>query len=192
MEKHFNPQAFKLASVDNIDVLSQYAKAYARKTSNIWYGTSIHCVEPKPNGLISTDKDCDNTSLASQVDPTSLAQQHQKLADLAHQMDTASLPVTHQGDLTALIHQGFILTRQVYPAQLAHQDLTALAHQMDTASLPVTYQVESVSCSPKGPTSFTQQMDPTCTSRSPCERCLSRSSIGPCLLLTKWTLPLTV
>ena len=85
MEKDFNPQAFKLASVDNIDVLSQYAKAYTGKTSNIWHGTSIQFVEPKPNGLlISTDKDCDNTPLASQVDPTSLAQQGQNLADLAH------------------------------------------------------------------------------------------------------------
>ena len=35
METEFNPQAFKLASVDNIDVLSQYTKAYAGKTSNI-------------------------------------------------------------------------------------------------------------------------------------------------------------
>ena len=32
MEAEFNPQAFKLASVDNIDI-SQYAKAYAGKAS---------------------------------------------------------------------------------------------------------------------------------------------------------------
>ena len=66
------------------------------------------------------------------MDPTSLAQRDRNLADLAHQMDTASLPLTHQGDLTTLIHQrDFTLTHQVDPAQLAHQgDLTALAHQM--------------------------------------------------------------
>ena len=46
METQFNPQAFKLASRDNIDVLSQYTKA--GKTSNMWHGTSIQCIEPKP------------------------------------------------------------------------------------------------------------------------------------------------
>ena len=35
METEFNPQAFKLASVDNIDVLSQYTKGICRK--NVQY-----------------------------------------------------------------------------------------------------------------------------------------------------------
>ena len=47
IEAELSPQAFKLASVDNIDVHSQYSKAYAGKVSNIWHGTSIQCIEPK-------------------------------------------------------------------------------------------------------------------------------------------------
>lgn len=41
LEKELNTPAVKLASIDNIDVLSKYGKAYAGKTSNIWHGTSI-------------------------------------------------------------------------------------------------------------------------------------------------------
>ena len=50
----FTPQAFLLASLDNIDVLLSHASAYAGKPSNIWHGTSIQCVEPKPNSLFQT------------------------------------------------------------------------------------------------------------------------------------------
>lgn len=51
-----NTDAFKVASVDNIKVLLQYAKAYAGRMSNIWYGTSIQCVDPKPRSLILSRK----------------------------------------------------------------------------------------------------------------------------------------
>lgn len=126
MEAEFNPQAFKLASVDNIDVLSQYAKAYAGKASNIWHGISIQCVEPKPKSLlISTDidssalvRDCANTSLAHQQDLTTLSHQ-QDFTALAHQVDTASLPLIHQ-DLTALTHQGD-LTKETSPLSLTNK-----------------------------------------------------------------------
>ena len=37
METEFNPQAFKLASVDNIDVLSHYTKAYGICRKNVQY-----------------------------------------------------------------------------------------------------------------------------------------------------------
>ena len=51
-KEELNSSAFKVASVDNIDVLSHFAKAYAGRPSNIWHGTSIQCVEPKPRSLI--------------------------------------------------------------------------------------------------------------------------------------------
>ena len=54
-EKEFQHEvtqnAFCLASADNIDNKSSYAAAYAGKASNIWHGTSIQCVEPRPNSL---------------------------------------------------------------------------------------------------------------------------------------------
>jgi hypothetical protein len=156
MEAEFNPQAFKLASVDNIDVLSQYTKAYAGKTSNIWHGTSIQCVEPKPKSLLCTNK---NTSTPHQVDPTSLAQQETDLTALAHQMGTASLPPTRQRDVTAHQVDPASLSHQVDPSSLAHQgDSTAPAHQMDTARLPVTHQGDLTH--QMDPASLADQMDP--------------------------------
>ena len=58
------PQAFRLASLDNIDVLMSHASAYAGKPSNIWHGTSIQCVEPKPKSLISK-LECEKRSNSS-------------------------------------------------------------------------------------------------------------------------------
>ena len=58
------PQAFRLASLDNIDVLMSHASAYAGKPSNIWHGTSIQCVEPKPKSLFSK-MECEKQSNSS-------------------------------------------------------------------------------------------------------------------------------
>ena len=46
-------QAFRIASLDNINVLLSHAAAYAGKPSNIWYSISIQCMEPKPKSLVS-------------------------------------------------------------------------------------------------------------------------------------------
>lgn len=51
IDLELTPCAFRLASLDNVDVLLSHASAYAGKPSNIWHGTSIQCVEPKPDSL---------------------------------------------------------------------------------------------------------------------------------------------
>ena len=50
IKKELSSSAFK---IDNIDVLSHSATAYAGKKSNIWHGTSIQCVEPKVSSLFA-------------------------------------------------------------------------------------------------------------------------------------------
>ena len=59
-----------MASVDNIEVLLQYTKAYSGRMSNIWHGTSIQCVEPTPTSLILSRKQM--PSLGSDSFSTSL------------------------------------------------------------------------------------------------------------------------
>ena len=66
IQLEMTPDAFRLASIDNVDVLPLHASAYAGKPSNIWHGTSIQCVEPKPESLVHTSKSDKQTNTSHQ------------------------------------------------------------------------------------------------------------------------------
>ena len=66
IDLELTPCAFRLASLDNVDVLLSHASAYAGKPSSIWHGTSIQCVEPKPNSLLY-DSEGTSTSQATSL-----------------------------------------------------------------------------------------------------------------------------
>ena len=119
IKEELNTDAFKVPSVDNIEVLLQYAKAYAGRMSSIWDGTSIQCVEPKPTSLILSRKqmpsqgsDSSSPSLPGKVcthshrvsDFSSLAFMGEACA-LSHAVsDSCSLAPT--GEACALSHAG--------------------------------------------------------------------------------------
>ena len=51
--QELTPNAFCVASTDNVDIVPTYASVYAGKSTNSWHGTSIQYIEPKPKSLVS-------------------------------------------------------------------------------------------------------------------------------------------
>ena len=49
IDKELTPGAFRVLSIDNIDILQSHAHVYVCQSESIWHGTSIQCVEPMPH-----------------------------------------------------------------------------------------------------------------------------------------------
>ena len=81
IQLEMTPDVFRLASIDNVDVVPLHASAYAGKPSNIWHGTSVQCIEPKPKSLSDTTK-------LNQVDSTLLLQSAPQVTQPLSQLDT--------------------------------------------------------------------------------------------------------
>ena len=53
LDHNLSPNAFRIVSVDNIDVLQSHAQVYASDTHRSYHGTSIQCVEPLPKTCVN-------------------------------------------------------------------------------------------------------------------------------------------
>jgi len=42
------PGAFRVVSIDNIDIMQRHAQVYVSSSERSWHGTSVQCVESKP------------------------------------------------------------------------------------------------------------------------------------------------
>ena len=40
--------AFRVVSIDNIDIMQKHAQVYVSSSERSWHETSVQCVEPKP------------------------------------------------------------------------------------------------------------------------------------------------
>ena len=48
IDKELTPGAFRVLSIDNIDILQSNAHVYVRQSERSWHGTSIQCVHVEP------------------------------------------------------------------------------------------------------------------------------------------------
>ena len=90
------PDVFRLASIDNDDILPLHASAYAGKPSNIWHGTSVQCVEPKPKSQVGKAQSRVGTPLSQ---PGSLSQESTPLSQPGS-LSQVSTPLSKPGSLS--------------------------------------------------------------------------------------------
>jgi len=59
------PGAFRVVSIDNIDIMQRHAQVYVSSSERSWHGTSVQCVEPKPMAtkVVANSQVQDDTSI---------------------------------------------------------------------------------------------------------------------------------
>ena len=58
LDRNLTQNAFRIVSVDNIDLLQSHAQVYATDFHRSYHGTSIQCVEPMPTTCVMNAHHC--------------------------------------------------------------------------------------------------------------------------------------
>ena len=58
LDRNLSPNAFRIVSVDNIDLMQSHAQVYATDSHRSYHGTSIQCVEPMPRTCVLNAHPC--------------------------------------------------------------------------------------------------------------------------------------